>query len=350
MTPGQMLGGVAQSTEDKLRSIPITGNIITAGQRASFRDFHHAVVNEALTPIGQELPANVRLGHNAVQYAYDALGRAYNAVTPHLSLPTNGFVLNVANAGSQAAANNVLTAAHEQQLVAILRNQLSKLNPASPRVDGQTLRGIDSVLGNHARGYAKSADYDTQRLGQALDDVRAALRQQLGQANPRYAQALDNINEGYARYVRVERAANQAGRDGVFSPLQYDRAVRTQAGGPRGGQAGRGQALGQDFSSAGATRLPSQYPDSGTAGRLILSGALGAGGAGAYFDPVHTGMVVAGLAGAATPWWGPGRTVAEYLIARRPQYAQRMAQFARGAAANLPAASGAAIRLMQPQP
>lgn len=335
LTPGQMLGGRLQQTEDKLTSLPILGDVITSAKQKGFEDLNRAAINDSLADIRQTLPKTVPVGHDAVSYAYDRFNDAYDAVKQHLSLNANNMVTTISQAGGQAAQSNILPQKETEQLVNILKNQITKLSP-NQQVDGETIKGIDSMLAKFARGYTKSQELDTQNLGHAIEDVRSALRADLAQANPRYAEQLQAIDSGYAKYLRVERAARAAGKDGVFTPGQYDQAVKMMAGGARGSQASRGQALQQNLSSAGAKVLPSQYPNSGTPGRMFLNaGALG-GGAMLGLEPMTAAAV---LGGASAPYIGPGRTAAEYAIARRPQGAHGMAQMLRGS--STPQLSGA---------
>ena len=90
-----------------------------------------------------------------------------------------------------------------------------------------------------------------------------------------HAQQLAKINEGWANYAILRRAASgpQAAQTGDFTPSQLMQGVQESA--KRGGQAvGRGKlsegkALMQDLAAAGYEVLPSKYPDSGTAGRIL---------------------------------------------------------------------------------
>jgi hypothetical protein len=230
-------------------------------------------------------------------------------------------------------------------LADILRNQISKIDNTSQFLSGDEFKSIDSQLSSFMRGYGKSPDIDTQNLGHAIGDVRTALRDALAQQNPTYAPQLRAVDDSFARMVRVERAAQQTSGDGAFSPLKFDQSVRSLSGGARRGQAARGGALGQDLSSAMAAVLPSKYPDSGTAGRVMLGGGTLAGASAMGINPVAAG---AGLAAAATPWLPGGRDVAEYAIARRPQAAHAIANALRDnpAMQRLPGASAIIARLL----
>ena len=66
-------------------------------------------------------------------------------------------------------------------------------------------------------------------------------------------------------------ASSVAAKDGVFTPAQLHAAVKAKDKSMDKGAFARGNALMQDLSSAGKNVLPSNIPDSGTAGRLLAN-------------------------------------------------------------------------------
>jgi hypothetical protein len=174
-----------------------------------------------------------------------------------------------------------------------------------------------------------------QSLGESLDSVLTSARSSLAKQNPAYASRLKAINEGWANYDVIRRAAGATGsREGVFSPEQLNAAVKAHAV-ARGGQArglgefAAGQALMQDLSRPAMRVMGRRFPDSGTASRL---GYMGAG----FTAALHPEALAVGAL-TALPYAAPlTRKMAAAALLRRPSSAEMGAKAAaligRGAA------------------
>ena len=276
LTPGGAAGGLAKAMEDKFTSFPhyFLGDSIAAAKKASLESYNRGAANEALTPLGQKLPANVAAGHDAVAFVKQAAGQAYDNALPNMNLRLNQHVVgDLGNIKSQAFTR--LPDAQKSQFDAIMRDNILN-NLTGSNMAGKDFKVMDSNLGNEASNYSTSMDRNDQRLGQALYQVKDALRGHFAAQNPAYASDLQNADAAYAMYSRLRDAAGKVGagaNEGRFTPAQLLSAVRNGDKSFAHGAFSQGDALLQDYAQAGIKTVPSNVPDSGTAGRMKLTWA-----------------------------------------------------------------------------
>ena len=276
-TPGQVLGGSFKSAEEKLASAPVVGQAIRAGQQRGVEQMNTAAINRALDPIGMKLPKEAALGRDAINFTREALGKAYddalNAVGPirvdkALTDKLDDAVRSVSILPKDRA--DQLTRIVQVEIVD--RAQNGTLTP-------EAMKAAESNLGNIARGYMRSADYDQRQLGKAIVSAQEALRNAVERQAP--AGAADMVkaaNKGWANFVRVQRASSYVGaEDGVFSAAQLQNAVRAADPSRNKGKFAAGEALMQDLSEPAKKVLGSKVPNSGTADRLGAMAALNPG-------------------------------------------------------------------------
>lgn len=275
VTPGQMgrasgsrMGNFVAATEDKLMSVPVTGDIIKNSRRTGFDQFGRATVNRALEPIGMALPRDVS-GRRAVQYAGDRLGDAYDAVLPRLTATGDTQFVNDLAAIHQEAAN--MLPARQEQFNNILGG-LGRFWTQGANLDGRALKEIETRIGERVRRAALSTDADQRELGDRLGDVLASVRDLAARQNPDEAETLSAINRGWKSLTQVERAAGNSSGD--ITAAGYSQAVKQSSDTARRRGYARGEALNQDLSDAASEILPSGVPDSGTAGRLLSADML----------------------------------------------------------------------------
>lgn len=305
-TPGQLMGGAWKSAEEKMTSVPLVGQAIKAGQTRANEQFNVAAVNRALTPIGRALPKGT-IGREAVEYADDALGAAYrsalDAIGPvKLDAPLQQGLNDIYQGLS------VLPKERADQFVRIMQNELvnrAKNGTLTP----DALKAAESNLGEVARGYARSADYDQRMLGRALENAQGALREMVERQAPAEASAaLRAANAGWAAFKRIQRAAGAIGaEDGVFTPAQLQNAVKALDRSKDKAQFAGGSALMQDLSEAGKKVLSNKVPNSGTPERVAAMAALNPG----------TWPYIAGGIPASLMYTGPGQAGMGLMLAGR---------------------------------
>jgi hypothetical protein len=319
-TPGQLLGGGFKRAEEGLTSIPIVGDSIKAAQTRAAGDLNRAAINRALEPVGASLPKGIT-GREAIEYAGEELGKRYDALLPKLTTQADGaFITELQNLRNMMGSGSI-DPAKAQQFEAILNNQLlAKFQPGAngaPTLTGQTMKGIESDLGQLASQFRRSPDPDQQMVGDALLEVRELLRGNATRSNPQFADELKAINTGYANFKRVQRAASSvAAEDGVFSPAQLQNAVKAMDRSKDKGAFAKGDALMQDLSEPGKAVLGPKVPDSGTPFRMLTTG--GAAGLGYLLDP----SIAAATLAVPAMYSRAGQNALAALIARRPDAAR----------------------------
>jgi hypothetical protein len=319
LTPGALLGGGLKRAEDAATSIPLVGDLIRGAQHSSLLDFNRAVINRTVAPLGEQVPSNVATGRDALNYAYDRLGREFSDVVR----PLQGLKLDPTfqtDVDATKLGAHSLPQTQQDQLASVIKNDVLGRFGADGSITGQNMLDADSKLGFLSRKYHSSPDPDQQALGDAFDAVQSNLRDMISRQAPAAAPRLAAAREGWANLVIAGRAASATGaKEGVFTAPQLSAAVRATNSSANKSQFGRGLALMQDLSDAGQSVLPSSVPDSGSAGRGMLAGLLLGGGHAVHmFMHPETGIPVAALSAAYTK---PGQQVLRQAITARPPWA-----------------------------
>lgn len=306
-TPGQIMGGGYKSAEEKLTSLPFVGSAIRSGQQRATGELNQAAFNRALAPIGQRLQAG-QIGNDAVQFTTQKLKSAYddalNAVGP---IGVDNQLIGSLN--QLRAGMAVLPKDKADQFARILQNEILD-RAQNGRLTPEAMKAAESNLGNQAKGYLSSVDYDVRQLGEAIEAAQDALRQAVArQAPPGAANMVKNANAGWANFKRVQRAASYVGTDeGVFSPAQLQQAVRATDRSKDKARFAEGTALMQDLSSAGRSVVGTRTPNSGTADRLNASN---------FLNPMMWAQVAAAVPGSLMYTPTGQRLVASALTGRQ---------------------------------
>jgi hypothetical protein len=318
LTPGQTLGGAFRAFEEKLKSVPIVGDIIKASERRATEDFNRVAINRSLANIGQKLPASVPVGHEGIAAADDMIGSAYDSLLSKIKGRIDKpLVSELAKVRQMGMAG--LPKEKSDQLARIIDQEVIGRFTKQGGATGETLKQIDSKLGSEARRMLRSEDYDVRNMGAALIEVKNSLRSMLARANPKEAPALAKIDRAYAEFQRVQvAAARQGAKDGLFTPAQLSSAVRQLDSTMRKKAFSKGDALMQDLAKSGEKVLSPTIPDSGTAGRALAAGTL-----------ANPAMAAAAL-GPSLPmsllYSRLGQSVVNPLLAARPSWAPGAAQ------------------------
>lgn len=324
LTPGQILGGGWKALEEKLTSVPGIGDMIGSGQRRAQESFNKAAYARALKGIGKTPEGAV--GREGVADVSEKLGAAYDELLPQLKFQADPQFATELQKIQQMAAG--MPPQQAKQFERILQDQLiGKMTP-NGLMNGESLKSVESELGRMAKGYKGDAAFDNRQLGDAISAVQDSIRQNLMRTNPAQAGQLAKINEGYANYARIRDAASRQGsNEGVFSPAQLAAAVRAGDKSAGKGNFAKGQALMQDLSDTGKSTIGNKYPDSGSIGRLLLAGGLGAGGL--AVSPATVG----GVALSSLLYTKPGQKLAAALLAgKRPELLKKLGEGAKAAA------------------
>lgn len=321
LTPGQALGGAWKAAEEKATSLPFAGSAIQKAQQESVESFNKGVLNKVLAPIGESTD---KIGHEGIKDVGDLISNSYNKLLPQLKIQADDAFVSQINGLKELAQS--LPEDKANQLSKILDSKVLGKFTDSGLMSGETMKQVDSELGRLIRGYRSSANFDERQLGDALRETQSALRSMVERGNPDKAKQLSAINDAFAKFIRVERAAGGVGtKEGVFTPAQLLSATKATDSSLRKGQFARGNALLQDVAESAKDTIGNKYPDSGTAGRLGQLGALGA-----Y---VYNPLLAAGEGGLAALYGTKaGRNALMALISKRPDIAPQIAEQLRLAA------------------
>lgn len=313
-TPGQIMGGFWKTAEDKARSIPILGDFITAGQKRSVSELNRAAYAKALEPIGVDA-SKLTVGHDGVQAVKNALGGAYDDVLSKLTFKADNQFAQELNKLYQMSGT--FSKSYAKQFDKIVKEHvIGKMTPAGT-MSGETLKQVESELSRLSSGNLSSQVFGERQLGDAIGSLQDSIRKVLERSNPQYAARLQDINKGYSFYAIIRKAASMRGaqdRHGVFTPAELASAVKAADKTVGKGATATGKARMQDLSTAGTDVIGMGYPDSGTAGRLLLGG--GAIGSGMLNPAIPMSLAAGGL-----PYTPIGQRLMSGLLTKRPESA-----------------------------
>ena len=333
LTPGQRLGGQAATIEQFAQNLPLVGKFIANAKERGIYNFNKGVINKALGRVGEKLPEDV-IGRDAVQYADEVVSQRYTDVL--------GKVQFTRDADLNKALGNVVKLPTDPRMRSLANTEIKSIVGARiPEkggvVDGATYQAVESDLKKRAMAYMNSTTAAERDVGQALQEAANLLKKGLAKQNPEQASALRRINSAYGDIEVMRKASVATGSDnGVFTPKQYNAAVKAGDFGRQKKRFSRGQARGQDISEA-AVETMSPPANSTIEGRL----ALGVGGGYAALQSPTTMTAAAAL----TPiLYSPGGLRAmEAMMRSRPEIAREVGKIVEQRASKEGSITGAAI-------
>lgn len=347
-TVGQAGGTVSKAIEERLASLPITGEVIRGAQKRALDQFNLGAINHALRFAGMKLPVGAKAGHEAIESAGNMLSKGYDDLIPQMKaavdIPFAQDIQRIGQLADDALVGDTLSAFNKQLLKVA---QMAK--GAKGSIPGVDAKKIISDLGRRSRDLMKSQDVAQRELGGLFGDLKGAFSNALQRGStPEQAAALRGLDKAYGANLRTTVAAARQGAttEGVFTPAQLKSAVRQLDPTMRKGAFARGTAPMQDIAAMGQEVIGRELPTSGTAERLMAGTALFGG---AYIDPVMAATALAPAA-AYTPGRFGGQNLLASLIAGRQGPAfQSAAQAVREASPALAAGAGAAAGTLAPR-
>jgi hypothetical protein len=274
LTPGEILGGRAKSMEDSAAAFPILGDMIRRRGREGVESLNRVAYGETLDPLGVRYQrmfdrAAPRLGNESVDEISNILERRYETVVPKMSARVDQTLIDE----TKAIADALPASVRPEFVDAITRYVDRLLNPETMTLTGRDLQQTLRSLRETARRYQRSTTQPWHaEFGEALDGLREAIQSSMTRHSAgRDVTAFRNINDAYARYVRVRDAAGRVGSDeGVFSPANLHSAVRAADSSVGKGRTARGRALLQDLSGPARSVMKAKGAGSPTAERVAL--------------------------------------------------------------------------------
>lgn len=316
MTVGQtygqsgFLGRTLKGAEDRLAGLPIIGDAINARRREGVEAFNTEAFERALKPVGGTVKG--RTAEEAVAEAQDQISQAYTrALSGKTASIDTPFVRDLSRSVQKVASLKRVGPEVAQDVQDVFEPYKN-----NAMFTGDEMQAISLDLQRIKQSY--KGDTRAHAIGKALDDIEDSVFGMFRRQAPEVVPDYTKVKAAYKRLSILEDAVLKAkNTEGVFTPAQLgtaDRANTVKYGGKRA--AARGEGPFHDYQRAAQTVLPSKVPDSGTAGRLLVPGALigassalgaaggaasnspGGAGAGAV-DGATTGLTLAAiLAGA----------------------------------------------------
>lgn len=306
-TIGQRLGskgfpGRAINTfEQALQSIPLAGSLVSRARNIPREQFQLGAFNNSLREIGDQLPDGMQPGNDPHVYASQAFNKAYDAARSGMQFAPDQPYLADLRSFQGKLSDATLDAVRAKQVADRIQNAVgSRLKAGNGVLSGDAYKAAASDLADTARAWSKEDPLKAAALNDYITIFDNAARRN---SHPEAVAALDAADRGYAKLVRIQDASAARGGDsGEFSPTQFDRSVQRNSGGVRSSAYNQGDALMQDYATAGKN-LVDTLPNSGTSERLFTGQAVtGVGGGGAMALGVPLGMLAKPGALALSPY------------------------------------------------
>lgn len=336
-TVGQKLGEPIKALEEFAQNLPIVGTAIQNQRERTLYDFNKAVINKALNKVDIKLPADA-IGRDAVQFATDRVGEAYDDVLSKMSFSFNNTVSSdILNALNKA---NLPSPAQRQMVEGILNSVVLNKFPPSGVISGKDIKGIEEDLRKQAVGYLSSATQNDRTIGDALQLVLRELKKNIYDQNQKLTPQLRRIDSAYGDLAVMKMAAaNTGAQSGVFTPKQYQQAVRQMDQSRRKARFAEGKARGQKEAEA-ALEMIGETPGAVLEGRLA---GLAKGGAllGMFgYDPTSAAL----LTGSTRLLYSDmGQDIADLILRARTPLMRKTGEAVTKAATPVGAPAGAGL-------
>jgi len=308
--PGQTLGGKFKSLEEFAQNLPLIGGQIEDARQKVIFNFNKGILNKALQKVNSKLPEDV-VGRDAVAFATDTVSQKYDDVLSKmkfkLDLKTSSDILDSLNTA------NLPSAGQRETVQNILNNVVLNKFPANSTLTGTNLKAVESDLRKEALSYLNSQTAADRQIGEALQGVLKTLKKEIAYQNPKFSSQLRRIDSVYGDLAIMKlAAANSGAQNGVFTPKQYQLAVRQADLSRKKARFAEGRARGQAEADAALEIL-------GDETRATLEGRIAAqvgGGLAVLSNPAVGTPTAIGLYSLYSP---TGLQVADLLLRSRPE-------------------------------
>lgn len=309
-TPGQVLGGRFKSAEEFAQNLPLIGSQIENARQKTIFNFNKGVINKALNKVGTQLPDDV-VGRDAVAFATDEVSKKYDDVLSKMSFKLD-FKTTSGILGSLSKAN-LPSPGQRETVQGVVNNIMLSKFPANSQLTGTNIKAIESDLRKEALNYLNSASANDRQIGEALQGVLGVFKKEIGYQNPKLTPELRRIDSAYGDLAIMKiAAANSGAENGVFSPKQYQVAVRQADLSRKKARFAEGRARGQVDADA-ALKILGEDAKSTLEGRLA---AQVGGGIYTLSNPAVGIPTALGISGVYSPL---GLQVSDLLLRSRPE-------------------------------
>lgn len=270
LTPGQSLrdqGSIGSSLitalEDLTTSYPGAGAVIQGKRLETLQKTNQVLINEAVEPLGIKIPKNLK-PREAFEFVQDKLDDKYAEILPKLSVSNLGnFESKVLNAIEQS----ILDPKEQERVLKIVNKTiLSQIKEGS--ISGNSLKNAQTDLRKLSSSYKKKGGFEGD-VGEVLSDIKRLLENEIDVQNIESVE-LKKINQVYRNMIPINKAMENAIiNEGIFTPAQLLRAIRKQDETLRKRQTIAGKQPLQETAEQAQQVLGSQFPETGTASRLL---------------------------------------------------------------------------------
>jgi len=309
-TPGQVLGGRFKSAEEFAQNLPLVGSQIENARQKTIFNFNKGVINKALNKIGTNLPDDV-VGRDAVAFATDEVSKKYDDVLAKMSFKLD-FKTTSDILGS-LSKSNLPSPGQRETVQEVVNNIMLSKFPANSKITGDNIKVIESDLRKEALNYLNSASASDRQIGEALQGVLGVFKKEIGYQNPKLTPELRRVDSAFGDLAIMKiAAANSGAENGVFSPKQYQVAVRQADLSRKKARFAEGRARGQIDADA-ALKILGEDAKSTLEGRLA---AQVGGGITVLSNPAIGVPTALGISGVYSPL---GLQVSDLLLRSRPE-------------------------------
>jgi len=323
LTTGGRLGPRWRAAEDKMTSVPLLGDSIIGAKNVEKDSFNRLLVDDALGAIGNKLPDDIPVGHEAIYHADQAISKRYEDVLDNMTVTKDKqFYDEIDHLKSMSRS---LPKKERKAFIDTLDEAFDPdISGGSDLLLGQTYKDVFRRVRDKSKQFLGSTDGFQQDLGAALHETALSLKDLGIRQNPIQAPRLLATDKAFAKMETVRTAAEKVGaEDNIVSAAQYLNSVVKNADGKT---YSRGQAFNQGLAQDAKHIMAQKIPDSGTAGRLAMTALLGGGGAvAAATNPAATAMAVAPALVGAAAYTQPGQRLVNNLMFENADNAMRNA-------------------------
>ena len=270
LTPGQSLrdqGSIGSSLisalEDLTTSYPGAGAVIQGKRLETLIKTNKVLIDEAVEPLNIKIPKNLS-PRESFEFVQDKLDDAYSDILPKLSI-TNLDNLETKILNSVEAS--ILDTKEQERVLKIVdKNILSQIQ--NGKISGKSLKSAQTSLRKLATNYKKRGGFEFD-VGEVVSDIKRLLENEIDIQNVN-SQELRKINQVYKNMIPINRAMENAiVNEGVFTPAQLLRAIKKQDETVRKRKTIAGKQPLQETAEQAQAVLGSQFPETGTASRLL---------------------------------------------------------------------------------
>lgn len=285
-----LAGQIASSTEEKLQSIPLVGNMIR-NRRQNATDAWRDDLVESTAPKGF-VPAGDNTWEKLNSSSSEFTRRYVDALRNYQVPPSRLFESQVLNITNNPRSG--LTSGAQQEVRDLVMNYYRSMmhgnnipTPAGTGVviqggqrgtpisiDAKNAKDFEAFLTSKAAQYRRGQSPGDSDKAKMFEDLERAWSVSYRRALPSSARkSIKELDQQYAPFKTVERAAGSVANDfGDFTPQQMLNAVRQRTPQSR---YSRGGGILQQEAGAARDTLIDRVPNSGTADRAMTVGAIG---------------------------------------------------------------------------